>query len=249
VFPEKDWLACFPAGTKLRTPDGWKAVEEFRPGDEIVSRPEDDADAANTVQKVVKLLTRSGRLMTLYVGGRRIETTHEHPWWVVGKGWVTANNLVAGDVFVTSEHAEVVLESVEDADRYVAVYNLEVENDHTYFVGDADWGFDVWSHNHHFDEARREAFLKAGMNDPSQIKFSKVDPKTGTVVEFKGPDGAKVGYDAPHLETPGAHHEVQHISWQGPGKRASGGTGRGNIPYEGPQHPFRQGDLGEVPPH
>ena len=49
--------------------------------------------------------------------GRAIETTHEHPWWVVGKGWVASNNLAAGDVFVTSEHAEVMLESVGDADK------------------------------------------------------------------------------------------------------------------------------------
>ena len=86
-------------------------------GDEIVSRPEDDPQAENTVQKVVNLTTRSGRLMTLRVRGQVIETTHEHPWWVVGKGWVTANALTAGDVFVTSDHAEVTLESVEDADR------------------------------------------------------------------------------------------------------------------------------------
>jgi hypothetical protein len=29
----------------------------------------------------------------------------------------------------------------------VTVYNLEVDGDHTYFVGDDVWGFDVWVHN------------------------------------------------------------------------------------------------------
>ena len=87
--------------------------------------------------------------MTLRVRGRVIETTHEHPWWVVGKGWVASNNLAACDVFVTSEHAEVTLESVGDADRYVAVHNLTVEADHTYFVGDADWDFDVFVTSEH----------------------------------------------------------------------------------------------------
>lgn len=38
---------------------------------------------------------------------------------------------------------------------------------------------------------------------------------------------------------PGAHHDTQHISWQGAGKRKSGGRKRGNIPYSGSRHPSR----------
>ncbi len=134
---------CFPAGTMLKTHDGWKAIEEFRAGDEIVSRPEHRPEAANTVRKVTRLLTRSGQVLDLWVQGRRIETTNEHPYWVVGKGWKTANTLQVGDIFLTSDNRQVVLERIEDHNRYVPVYNLEVEDDHTYFVGDANWGFDV----------------------------------------------------------------------------------------------------------
>jgi RHS repeat-associated protein len=89
-----------------------------------------------------------------------------------------------------------------------------------------------------FDKAREVAFQKAGMTDPSKVQFSKVDPKTGTVVEFKGEGGAKVGYDGPH-KSPGPHHDTQHISWQSAGKRDSGGAQRGNEPYSGPRHPSR----------
>jgi RHS repeat-associated protein len=99
-----------------------------------------------------------------------------------------------------------------------------------------------------FDQARREAFENAGMTDPAKVKFSKVDPETGTVVEFKGPGGAKVSYDGPHAQ-PGPGHETQHVGWQSAGKRKIGGRRRGNIPYGGPQHPSRPstkgaGDLG-----
>ena len=89
-----------------------------------------------------------------------------------------------------------------------------------------------------FDTARRAAFEQAGMTDPSKVQFSKIDSETGTVVEFKGEGGAKVGYDGPH-ESPGPHHDTQHISWQSAGKRDSGGAQRGNEPYSGPQHPSR----------
>jgi RHS repeat-associated protein len=66
-----------------------------------------------------------------------------------------------------------------------------------------------------FDQAREEAFKNAGMTDPSQVRFTKVDPKTGTVVEFKGPDGAKVSYDGPH-KSPGLGHDSPHVGWQNP---------------------------------
>ncbi|MDX2267788.1 MAG: polymorphic toxin type 47 domain-containing protein [Bryobacter sp.] len=101
-----------------------------------------------------------------------------------------------------------------------------------------------------FDEARREGFEKAGMTNPNDVKFSKVDPKTGTIVEFKGPGGAKVAYDGPH-STPGPGHNSPHVGYQSAGKRTQGGTQRGNIPYTGPQHPSRPVKKleGDVEPH
>ncbi len=90
-------------------------------------------------------------------------------------------------------------------------------------------------HAEDFDEARERAFERAGMTNPDEVTFSRVDPKTGTVVEFKGPGGATVGYDSPHV-TPGPGHDSQHISW-----KSAGRVTEGNITYDGPQHPFRGG--------
>lgn len=95
-----------------------------------------------------------------------------------------------------------------------------------------------------------KAFENADMTDPSQVKFTKVDPVTGTVVEFKGSGGSKVAYDSPHLE-PGPGHDMPHVGWQTGGKRSQGGGRRGNIPYSGPQHPYRSPikGKGDVSPH
>jgi len=114
----------------------------------------------------------------------------------------------------------------------------------------ADEGAELLSHADSFDEARRLAFEYAGMMDPSQVKFTKVDPVTGTVVEFKGPGGAKVAYDSPHISE-GAGHEMPHVGWQTGGKRSQGGTARGNITYDGPQHPYRSPvkGIGEIEPY
>ena len=77
------------------------------------------------------------------------------------------------------------------------------------------------------------------MTDPDKVSFSKIDPKTGTVVEFKGERGAKVAYDSPHADRNTATgHDKPHVGWQSGGKQPSGGN-RGNITYDGPQHPSR----------
>jgi hypothetical protein len=39
------------------------------------------------------------------------------------------------------------VEAVTDAGEITTVYNVRVEEYHTYFVGGEDWSFSVWSHN------------------------------------------------------------------------------------------------------
>jgi hypothetical protein len=56
-----------------------------------------------------------------------------------------------------------------------------------------------------FDEARLQAMELSGLTryDPNELAveyyFNKIDPLTGTVVEFKGPRGEEVAYDCHHL--------------------------------------------------
>jgi RHS repeat-associated protein len=93
-----------------------------------------------------------------------------------------------------------------------------------------------------FDQAREDAFKQSGMDkvDPEDIQFSKEDSATGTVTEFKGPNGEKVAYDSPHADMDKAQgHDKPHVGWQSPGKRNKSGFQRGNNTYKGSQHPSR----------
>jgi hypothetical protein len=86
-------------------------------------------------------------LLDLRVRGQRIRTTAEHPFWVRGKGWVAAHELMACDHLLSHDGRWVVLDSVERDKEAAPVYNFRVAEYHTYFVGDLAWGFAVWSHN------------------------------------------------------------------------------------------------------
>lgn len=117
------------------------------------------------------------------MGGLIIGTTGEHPFWVEGKGWVEARELRIGDLLVSADGRPLVVEGVADSGRVETVYNVEVEDDHTYFVGCIEWGWELWAHNakSYRDKAIkvRKALIKSG---PNKGKVRVVNPRTNKTV-------------------------------------------------------------------
>jgi hypothetical protein len=79
--------------------------------------------------------------------GPAIRSTTEHPYWVVGRGWVAAEDLQHGDRLLTSDDKEQVVQSVEVREEGAQHYNFEVADFHTYFVSEAECAPAVWVHN------------------------------------------------------------------------------------------------------
>ncbi|VTR96996.1 polymorphic toxin-type HINT domain-containing protein [Tuwongella immobilis] len=153
------------AGTPLLIPGGSRAIEQFVPGDTILSRDEHDLNGPIEVQIVEAVFERSAIIFELRVAGQLIETTAEHPFWVVGRGWTPVWELSIGDCLTTITGETVSVEGVHETNRRQTVYNLRVSNFHTYFVGCADWGFSVWAHNARYLRLTpEEADAKPGMN-------------------------------------------------------------------------------------
>ena len=78
-------------------------------------------------------------LVHLRISGEEIVTTENHPFYVDGEGWVTAGELTEEDYVLDSEGRRLQVEEkyVEKLEESVKVYNFEVEEYHTYYVGDA----------------------------------------------------------------------------------------------------------------
>ncbi len=87
------------------------------------SRDEHDPDGL-VVAKVV--FVRFAGVLTLRLDGRDIRTTHEHPFFVTGKGWTTANELRVGDRLLCADRTTVAVEAVIDTGEWETVYNLRV---------------------------------------------------------------------------------------------------------------------------
>ena len=149
--------ACFCAGTPLRTLFGSKPIEEIKAGEWIVSRDESNPNGLLMAKQVEEVFVRTGRVWHLHVGGQLIRTTGEHPFYVKGRGWVAALELLQGDLLATDAGQWVPVEDVYDTGEYETVYNLRVADFHTYFVGSEEWGFSVWAHNLYNNQRQADA--------------------------------------------------------------------------------------------
>jgi hypothetical protein len=128
--------ACFVAGTAVLAASGYVAIEAIKPGDLVYS--EDPETGEKGLKKVVQTFVHeTTELVHITINGENVTTTPEHPFYVLKKGWTGAVHLRAGDIFVRSNGEYVVVEKVqhEILESPIEVYNFEVEEYHTYFVG------------------------------------------------------------------------------------------------------------------
>jgi hypothetical protein len=156
---------CFVAGTLVWMADGTtKPVEEVKSGDWVLSRDPVTGKVsasqvgpcterqAGSVEAVTLTDSQSGQSQTLVC-------SPEHPFYVDGKGFMSAASLGVGTSIVTRAGPSLTVTAVEerhDAKGGYAVYNFVVPGDHTYFVGTLDGG--AWVHNPLECDGPTEAF-------------------------------------------------------------------------------------------
>ena len=127
---------CFVAGTMILTASGLTAIENIRVGDKVIST---NADTFETAEKTVMetYIRRTDKLIHLVVNEEEIITTETHPFYVKDRGFVDAGKLLAGDSLLDVHGNILVVEDTrtEYLDEPETVYNFQVEDFHTYYVG------------------------------------------------------------------------------------------------------------------
>ena len=72
------------------------------------------------------------------INGKEIITTETHPFFVKNQGFIKAGELAIGDELLDSNKNILLVENfdVELTGKPVTVYNFQVEDFHTYYVGE-----------------------------------------------------------------------------------------------------------------
>ena len=128
----------------MLTDDGQIQIEDIEVGDYVYATdPETGESGYKQVAQTFKRET--DELVHVTYSGGTITTTPTHPFYVAQKGWTAAIELRAGDMLVTVNGEYVIVEKVQHEllETPVSVYNFEVEDYHTYYVG----GTSVLVHN------------------------------------------------------------------------------------------------------
>lgn len=102
-----------------------------------------------TYKKVLTVYKKTtNELYVINVDGKSVTTTSSHLFMMSTGLWKSAKNIQMGDKIVDADGnlRDVKNVQIDELKDYTRIYNLEVEDYHTYFVGDDE----LWVHNNCF---------------------------------------------------------------------------------------------------
>ena len=153
-----------------------KPIEEVRKGDWVWSvAPETGDPELKQVEDV--FVNETDEIVHVRYGDTEIDATPTHPFYTPDRGWVSAVNLRAGDrlQLVNGEYVTVEQVQHEILESPVKVYNFEVQDNHTYYVGGDDDDSAVLVHN---KCSGKTLAKRAGLPTEGKIRFVPPE-KTG----------------------------------------------------------------------
>jgi hypothetical protein len=130
-----------------------KNIEEVRRDDLVLAKnPETGELAAKRVERNFERVTDHLRILRIRNADgteQTIETTNEHPFWILARGWVEAGKLGIGDIVTHADglSAELLASTYEPHPEGIPVYNFEVADLHNYFVSASPRAPPVLVHN------------------------------------------------------------------------------------------------------
>ncbi len=130
---------CFVAGTLVSTEEGQRAIEEVKAGDKVWAYDEETGEKElKEVEEV--FVSETDKLIHVETDREEIITTELHPFYVEGIGFVQAGCLEEGyELKCLDGNKETITGiRVEWLEEAITVYNFEVADYHTYYVGDGD---------------------------------------------------------------------------------------------------------------
>ena len=128
---------CFIAGTKVLTDHGHKNIEDIEVGDLVLAYDEETGETA--YKPVVQLFRNTTKeWYHIQAADEKIICTGEHPFYVIGKGFIKACELNCRDKLLNAHGAVVLIDSiwVEQLGAEQTTYNFEVADYHTYYVSE-----------------------------------------------------------------------------------------------------------------
>ncbi len=131
-------LQCFKEGTLVKTCEGNKPIEDIKVGDLVYSYNEQTK--TNELKEVTQLFrNETYEWYHIYVNDEEIVCTASHPFYIVNKGYVKAEDLEINDSVMLSSGDNVNITNIyiEKLSTPEVTYNFEVQDNHNYYVSES----------------------------------------------------------------------------------------------------------------
>ena len=185
-------MTCFVVGTMILTVAGMVAIENIKAGDKVIST---DPETFETAEKTVleTYIREDSKLIHLTINGEELVTTETHPFYVNHCGFVNAGELKVRDKLLDTNGNILLIEKIEVdlTDKPTTVYNFQVKDFHTYYVGENC----VWVHNakyspekmqkiknrqkagHEYEKNQHEQLKQKNSTAEDQVRVKPMDEK------------------------------------------------------------------------
>ena len=127
----KSCKACtdsFAAGTPVLTPNGLREIQTLNTGEQVLSRDEATGIIDYRPIALAYAHEHDDGLTITFEDGRQtretITTTAEHPFYVVGQGFVSASELQQGMSILNAADEAVTITDIDPSPRQLTAYNF-----------------------------------------------------------------------------------------------------------------------------
>ena len=128
---------CFVAGTKVKTENGYKNIEDIKIGEKIYSYNLENNELE--LKKVINTIESSTiDTYKMTIGDKTVEMSPRHQIYIIDKGWTRAYDVKSGDMMLSINGEKIKITNIEykKYDEPIKTYNLTVEGNSNYFVTD-----------------------------------------------------------------------------------------------------------------
>jgi len=135
---------CFVAGTKVKTENGYKNIEDIKIGEKVYSYNLENNELE--LKKVINTIESSTiDTYKMTIGDKTVEMSPRHQIYIIDKGWTRAYDVKSGDMMLSINGEKIKITNIEykKYDEPIKTYNLTVEGNSNYFVTDIQ----VLAHN------------------------------------------------------------------------------------------------------
>ncbi len=171
---------CFVGGTKVLMADGkLKNIEDVKIGDYVLTRK---SGYDSTLVKARVLKTYKAEESGYLIINGNLKVTADHIVWS-NDAWKEAGSIQIGDTLLDDKGRKLKVNSIEWQTEKVSVYNLLVENYHSYFANG------IWVHNDkvsartvYKDTAYWNPSISTDSSGRAQVRFKLPDNLTTWVI-------------------------------------------------------------------